>query len=280
MHQTCSLMLNLLLLLGLIPAAGVLMAQDRGQDDAATIRNSVYAFAEAYSNLTKTRDKESVLRFFSKDLTSNMFYFGINGKARVENSDFPGFNAYLDKVLRSEGLTISYKVADVLRNQVNGNVATITYVVNYEIKEDNGIWVKGNETVSMAFKKIKDEWKAVHFSVMGMEDEKLKGTCICEFFTTRDDDGELVVKTIVPAGKSYTTEFNNFKFKNIDGNKAIRSGEYMYKWMAGGQLVQLNQEGEVINELGKAENKKEAVLSIIRNSIYADNCARIKTLEK
>lgn len=254
-----------------------LYAQPAEVKDDKAIRGIIMDFAKSYSAITESRNKATVLRYFHKNMTSNMFYFGINGRSRVDNSNYEGFERYLDKILRSDQLTIKYEVQNILRGISDEDVATYTYDVNFEIKEADGIWVRGNETVSMAFRKFGDEWKAVHFTVMGIEDEKLKGTCICEIFSTLDADGEVIVKTIVPSGKSYATHFADFKFKSREGNQLIRVEDRTYQWIRSGSLSELDEAGEVAVELGKAIGKKDAILLIIQQSLYAESCAKLKT---
>ena len=119
-------------------------------------------------------------------------------------------------------------------------------------------------------------WKIVHYAILQIEDEKLKGTCLCEIFLEEGDgDGEVVTKTTIPAGRSYSKKFNNFEFRTTEAEWVIREGENSFKRRRNGELVQLKGEEEI--KLGIASSKKEAVLIILQKQLYPDSCARLKT---
>ena len=83
----------------LLLSSGQLIAQDNA-DDRKVLEDMLYEFAEAYGSLPQTKNVESVLQFFSKDATSNIFVFNISGKSRVQNyKTTVGFEAYMNKKL-------------------------------------------------------------------------------------------------------------------------------------------------------------------------------------
>ncbi|MEZ4828825.1 MAG: nuclear transport factor 2 family protein [Bacteroidia bacterium] len=252
-------------------------ARISAQSDAETekmLANQLRAFVNAYTNLPNSKNKANVLKYFSKDATSNIFVFNISGLSRVTNGDYNGFEAYLDNLLRTPGITLGYEIADLLDVEVSGNVATLVYRVNYETKIPDGIWVKGKELVSMAMEKKGDEWKIVHYTFMQVEDEKLKGTCLCELFTADGEDGEVVAKTVVPSGRSYSTKFDNMEFRTTGSDQMIKVQDKYYKRAGTGKLLLINDGEEV--EVGVSNSKRETVIMIIEN-LYKDSCARIKT---
>ncbi|TAE46895.1 MAG: hypothetical protein EAZ89_19175 [Bacteroidetes bacterium] len=231
-------------------------------------------FVQDYVSLPKTKNKQNFLKYFAKDATSNLFSYNISGSSRVSNSDYAGLDSYLDNIIRSSGITLGYEVTEKHYTYVSPNLATIVYRINYETKEENGIWVKGIETVTMALEKVGNAWLVMHYTVFQIEDEKLKGTCICELFIAETDDGEVVAKTTIPSGRSYNTKFDNFEFRTVGTEQIIRVGNASFKRKANGSLVQL--EGDEEKELSISNSKKESVLSIILNSLYKDSCTRLK----
>ncbi|MEZ4774110.1 MAG: nuclear transport factor 2 family protein [Bacteroidia bacterium] len=247
------------------------------QSDAETQKLLVAqlkAFAEAYVNLPNSKNKANVLRYFSKDATSNIFVFNISGVSRVSNGDYNGFEAYLDNLLRTPGIMLSYDIGNQVDVEVNGTVATLVYRVNYETKIPDGIWVKGKELVTMALEKKGTEWKIVHYTFMQVEDEKLKGTCLCELFTAEGEDGEVVAKTTVPSGRSYTTKFDNLEFRTTGSDQMIKVQDNYFRRAGTGKLLMVKDGEEV--EVGISNSKRETVLLVIQ-ALYKDSCARLKT---
>ena len=119
-----------------------------------------------------------------------------------------------------------------------------------------------------------EKWKIAHYTFIQMEDEKLKGTCVCELFLGEAEE-EVVAKTIVPSGKSYSTKFDSFEFRVVEGDWIIKAQDQLYKRLKTGPLYLLNDEGET--QIGVPNSKRETVLMIIGDDLYKDSCARIKT---
>ncbi len=250
-------------------------AQDNAKDKKQ-LETLVREFADTYAKLPTTKNKAAVLKYFAKDARSNIFTFNISGKSRVQNGDLSGFEAFMDNVLRSTGIEITYDIAEISNVHVSGDNGTVSYRVNYETKVPDGIWVKGSETVTLAFEKQAEDWKIVHYTIVQFEDEKLKGTCLCELFIGEADDAEVVSKTTIPSGRSYSTKFDNFEFKTIGGDWVIKVQDKVYKRLKTGAVITNTAEGEE-KQIGIANSKKETVLLIISDSLYNDSCASVKT---
>ncbi|MEM7374784.1 MAG: nuclear transport factor 2 family protein [Bacteroidota bacterium] len=233
------------------------------------------AFGKDYVNVPTTKNTESVLKYFARDAKSNLFIFGISGRARVQNSDRDGFEAFLKTIIRSSGIQLGYDIGDIHFTNTSEEIATLAYAVNYEIKEDDGIWVKGNETVTMALEKRKEGWKIVHYTILQIEDEKLKGSCLCELFTAEGPEAEVVTKTTIPSGQSYSTKFDNFEFRKSGEDQVVRVGEQTFKRMKSGEVLHLGEEEET--SLGVSSSKRETVLTILRDHLYKDSCASLRT---
>ncbi|MEO0894888.1 MAG: hypothetical protein AAFY71_00610 [Bacteroidota bacterium] len=239
------------------------------------LQTFVEDFADAYASIPQTKNKSEVLKYFSKTATSNIFVFNISGKSRVSNSTYAGFEAYLNNILRASNLSLTYNVGNIAYTHLGNKNSTLVYTVDYETKEENGIWVKGKETVTMALERMSGEWKVVHYTIMQVEDEKLKGTCLCELFVSQGDDAEVIAKTTIPEGRSYSKKFDSFEFKTIGNDKLIKVGNYVFKRTKSGELFALEADEDV--SIGVTTGQRETVLSIIRDYLYKDSCTRLKT---
>ncbi|MEL6626485.1 MAG: hypothetical protein AAFQ83_14370 [Bacteroidota bacterium] len=246
------------------------------QEIQAELQQALDKFAKAYQSLPETKDKEAVLSFFSENATSNIFVFNITGRSRVTlpSGSVRDFAGYLERIVRSGKIELTYDIQKVKYTYLSPNIATLVYVVSYETKEEDGIWVKGKETVTMALEKRAKDWKVVHYTIMQVEDEKLKGTCLCELFLSEVRGGEVVAKTTIPSGRNYETKFDNFEMRMVDKEQRITVGSKQFTRKANNELVAIEAEGE--KKIGVVENDKETVLAIIKDYLYKDSCARLK----
>ena len=249
----------------------IAQAQNAAQDEAA-IREFVNGFANAYSSLPKTRDKEAVMKYFSKDMTAEIFYFGITGKPKVSNSSYKGMEIYLDQILNSRDISILYQVKEFQGIRISGDLATVTYVVEYENRDTDGVWVKGEETVTQALRKFNNSWKSIHFTVVGFEDEKLKGTCRGEFFI--EDGGDVVVRATIPSGQNYDTHYNAFEFTPSGNDQLIRLDGEIFKWVrANHEVLRLGKGDEENTKIGEALSKKDILLLLLKGVVYPEECS-------
>jgi ketosteroid isomerase-like protein len=250
------------------------------------IKKNLTEFANAYSKLGETKDVKAVMEHMAKDVTSTLVTFNISDRGSVVNSDYEGFLSYLTKITRTEGLKINYSVKDILKNEVKGAIGVIVYVVEYEITKDKEIWSKGSETVSMVFRSENQtgDWKIAHYSVIGTEDERIKGVCSCELYksSTGINSGNYLVKTIVPSGKNYSTLVNNFEFVYENqggqgGQRTIRVGDNTYKWTQTGDIFRQNADGTQGDLVAKSHPNDEvlAIMSILKGDVYSENCTNI-----
>ena len=253
-----------------------LQAQAPPANDEEDLTAVLDSFTEAYRKLPESKDKNSVLRYVSEDLSYSIFNFNILGRSRMQEGDYQGFEGYVGYLVRTGLSTLRYDVSDVRVTHTSDKLGVLTYKVDYETKEDEGIWVKGKETVSMAMEKRDGQWRIVHYAIIQIEDEKLKGTCLCELFASSSEEGELVARTTIPTGRQYTTNFDNFEFKPVNGETLIKvkDRDEIFKRLSSGMVVVM-KDGEV-QEIGTANNKRESVGLILRDYLYKERCARLK----
>lgn len=277
-------LLRLTIILGLLSflAAPQITAQSLGQNDTeALLKQYAREFCESYSNLPTTKDPSSVLRHVSKKARSAIFYFSMADNVRNFTSSYDGFSKYMESVAKNDGMTIKYEVDEFLRVQVDSNVASTVFVVEYELQEQGGFHAKGTEIVNFAWKKqASGDWKVVYFTVMGIEDEKLRGTCLCEVFASRGQD--FVVRTTVPNGRSYNNGFHEFSTTKVGTDTYIKAPDNVYfKLTATGEVWELApdekpNQAEMVKRIGRANEVKGAILLIVKSHIYPDNCTSIK----
>jgi len=238
--------------------------------DEETLKGILQNFTTAYGKLTETKEIGSVMKYFSRELTSTLVSYDVGDHVRVLHNSYQDFADYLKKVVRAPGLGITYDVKDVLRVQVKGEIGVVVYVVNYAITRDGEKWSSGTETVTMTFKKQGSEWRIIHNTIIAVEDEKLKGTCSCEIYES--GTGDYVAKTTVPNGSQYSTALKNFDF-TLEGDVQVITVE--------GQAFTWDKERNVFakdseEKIGVAPNKEDVVLLIIKRKLYADTCTRIR----
>ncbi len=281
MKQHCYNFFKLITLFAFLFPLALLAQEDANTKAEKELEDNIYAFAKAYASIPETKDKGSVLKYFSRKFRSTIFYFSVSEKAKSQTSNYDGFNGYLDGLLLAENMLIKYDVKEIIRNHVSGDVGTTVFVVEYELNQDGGVHVKGHETVTMAWKRIDGLWQVVHFTVLGTEDEKFSGTCLCEIFASQGD--QFIVKTTVPSGRSYNTSFNEFQSRQADQETYIKTSDNtVFKlasngevWQQNGSLSSIDKLDEV-QRLGKAGGVKGALLLIIQHHIYPDNCTKIQ----
>lgn len=262
--------------------------KQKARDKAAEviIKKNLMEFAAAYSKLGETQDVKAVMNHMAKDVTSTLVTFNISDRGSVLNSDYEGFYSYLNKIVRTKGLKINYDVKDILKNEVRGAIGVIVYTVEYEITKNNEIWSKGSETVSMVFRNDMrtGDWQIAHYSVIGTEDERIKGVCSCELYksSTGVNSGNYLVKTIVPSGKNYSTMVSNFEFlyenpEGKGGERTIVVGDNSYRWTQTGDIFSLKEDGSQGDLIAKSHPNDEvlAIMSVLKYDIYSDNCTNI-----
>lgn len=251
----------------------------QAQNEEEVLKKMLYDFTDTYSEYGKLKTgKEKVLAFISKELSSTLVNYDVRDHVKITHSNFVGFSSYLDKMARAKDVVITYKVSDIIRTHVKGNIGVIVYVVESQVEKNGSLLNKGSETVTITFRKAKSGWKIIHYTVIGIEDEKLKGACLCEFFSGSSDanSSHYVVKTTVPSGRQYSTALNNFEFTRSAGDKLITVDKYTYHWTKNGE-VYVEEAGKK-SLIGKVTGviEEDVIVLIIKKHLYANNCTQVK----
>lgn len=245
------------------------------QKPEAEIERFVKDYAKAYENITKSRDKQSVLKYVSKDLFSTIIKSNVVDNFGLIQSNYADFDAYLEQLIRTDGMQVSYKIKDILRSKVRGRTGVVVCEIAVQLASKGEIWNKGTEITTFTLKKFKSGWKILNFNVVSIEQEQNKGTCLTELF--KASTGNYMVKTIVPKGNTYETNLNNFEFNPGNGIIYIsKDGENSYSWLRDGPITKLASGNAPEKVIGPAIDEYEAVLNIIKLDLYKDNCLNFK----
>lgn len=247
-----------------------IFAQDK--DESAALEKITKDYAKAYSKLSETKDKSTVLKYLDPSLTSVLIRTSIRDKVGYLRSDFDGFDKYLNQLLATPVMKINYKVTEITESFTRGNTGVVSYNVDYENIREEEIWVKGQETVTLVFRKIKGTWKIIHYTVVGFEDEKFKGPCLCELFAS---SANFVAKTTIPQGKGYTTENLTFSFTVMDNKQVILLNQKPYLWESNGNVWELDENNKPARGIGLASERPEAVYLIVKDR-FKEPCASFK----
>ena len=246
------------------------------QKPEAEIEQYVKDYAKAYENITKSRDKLTILEFVSKDLFSTIIKSNVVDEFGLIQSSYADFDAYLEQILRTDGMEVNYEVKDVLRSKVRGRTGVVVCEIGVQVSSRGEIWNKGTELTTFVLKKYKDSWKILSFNVVNLEEEQNKGTCLTQIF--KATSGSYMVKTIIPKGETYKTNINNFEFNPGNGIIYIKlDGENSYSWLRDGPLTKVAQGNQPEKVIGSAIDEYQAVLNIIKLDLYAENCLNFKT---
>jgi hypothetical protein len=252
--------------------------------EEAELRTIFGEFINAYATLETHKDKFSVLKHMAKEVQSTIIFFYVGGRANTIVGDYAGFSTFMDKLINTQGLSIKYEVVKVPRIYVSGGRGVVVYVVEYDVQKNGSSWSKGNETVTLTYKKIGGEWKILQYSIVNIEDEKLRGACICELYG--DGTGDYVAKTTIPNGRTYDTDLNTFEFTKIGEDRIIKTAKGAYRWDKDGTVFLRESALPGVNAketfLGKAAtfDKKDVLTMILKKHIYVETCTEIKINEK
>lgn len=246
------------------------------QRPEAEIEQFIKDYTKAYENITKTRDKQSILNYVSKDLFSTIIKSNVVDDFGLIQSSYADLDSYLEQILRTEGINVNYSVKEILRSKVRGKSGVVVCEIAVQISAQGEIWNKGTELTTFVLKKFKTGWKILNFNVVSLEEEQNKGTCLAEVF--KASSGRYMVKTVVPKGKTYESNINNFEFNPANGIVYISlDGENSYSWFRDGPITRLAS-GDLPEEvIGQAIDEYQAVLNIIKLDLYKANCLNFKS---
>jgi len=245
------------------------------QKPEAEIERFVKDYAKAYENITKSRDKQSVLKYVSKDLFSTIIKSNVVDNFGLIQSSYADFDGYLEQLIRTEGMQVTYSVKSILRSKVRGRTGVVVAEINVQTASKGEVWNKGTEITTFTMKQFKSGWKILNFNVVSLEEEQNKGTCLTELF--KASTGNYMVRTIVPKGDTYEQNVNNFEFNPGNGIVYISlDGENSYSWLRDGPITKLASGNQAATVVAHAIDEYDAVLTIVKEDLYKNNCTNFK----
>jgi hypothetical protein len=290
--------------------------QKKFTPEEEVLKKHIFAFGEVYSNFGKVKEREKVTTYMDKDVIATLITTDINNKVTSFESDFAGFENHLKGILVKEGLHIDYKINNIPRAFVSGEIGVVIYEATYKQEQNAETWSSGDETVALTLKKNKEnQWKIIHYTTIAFENTKFKGQCFCS--VKEGESGTNLVKqyqtaTAAPAGKGYSSFSHDFKFTAKDQDKIIEvtqkiekqtqvkvgkktetkvetmTEDYTFFLTFAGELYLLKGKkpttGEMIdtqepkkeNAIAVAPNKEEAMMQIIQKYLMPSTCTSIK----
>lgn len=258
---------------------------------ADTLNNLTKEFISTYNNFSKTLDKESVLKYMDKSVSALLTNTNISKNVLKFKSDYKGFEDYLDKLKEAtqRGIILGYRLTGIIRTYVNGDMGVVTYTADYDIHRQKKMWAKGTETVTLAFKRQKEEWKIIHYTTATIEDHKFVGECYCEYAELPNNSFE--TNTMIPAGKGYEEKKSKVFFEEVNEGdvriRKVRVDDRIYRWELSSELftgaapqtattVSSGTSGLSIQSLGKSRTKQEVLEKVILH-YFQENCQEIKS---
>ncbi len=247
----------------------------RAQKPETEIERVVRDFAQAYQNLARSRDAETVLKYVSKDLKSTILKSNVMENFGLIHSNYNDFQYHLKQIIDTDGMSIKYNIKNIYKSKVQGPTGVVVCEINVEVSSRGAIWNKGTEITTFVLKKEDDGWKIMHFFVVGLEDEQTKGICMLEVFES--SLGDFVIKTIIPKGNEYESKLNTIDFSQGKKQLYIKANnDITYRWDEDGTINRLNKEDSSTKTIGKTKDKSGAAMLIITKDLYAGNCTEFK----
>ncbi|MCC5945537.1 MAG: hypothetical protein JJT94_11435 [Bernardetiaceae bacterium] len=275
---------NFLIALGLIILLNspfVLFAQEDEkalEAERKAISEVVRGFTKAFSEVSETGDKTSVLKYFDPNFTSDLTYVRIGDVVRNTSGNYERLNAQLENLINSKDMKVTYEIQEITKHSIKSTIAVVPFINNFEVRQGDDLLMVGSQIFTFTMRKTGGEWRVVHYAVTEIEDQRHKGACICELFEEQKRNVDMVSKTTFPSGSDYKTELDEFAFRRVENGTLIllRTGKNTYYLWDRNKVVHVLDENEKpVKELGKAKDSSEAVLLILQGHIYADNCLRI-----
>jgi len=245
--------------------------QDLSAQDKAGAEQTVRSFTKAYENITRSKDPEQVLQYVSKDLFSTIINSSVADNFGLIRSTYQDFASYLTSLSKTDNLSVTYNIAEILKTNVRGKSGVVVCDINYEFKKGNVIQRKGREATTFVLRHGRDGWKIINFNVVNIEEELNIGQCVCEAYVA--STGNYITKTTVPAGDSYEKKIDEFQINRGQGIYYISVGDMEYTWIRDGDIKRVDRDSNKEIVVGTAVDELEAVLTIVQNDLYNSVCS-------
>ncbi|NMM48204.1 hypothetical protein [Marinigracilibium pacificum] len=130
---------------------------------------------QGYSELNKTKDPNSVLKYFTPRHSTNEVTINVQNLPSVKKHDTNNFKDHLQFLAEIEGLKIKMGTPYFKNIYVQGNIFNAYYVADLLVEKDGGLVEKAVLIASVSGQKNGNEWRIGNFSWMKFDKyDKLK----------------------------------------------------------------------------------------------------------
>ncbi|MEH0158333.1 hypothetical protein V6R21_30030 [Limibacter armeniacum] len=215
----------------------------------------------------------------SSDVSKRLDYIDPNCKinyvlVRLNGNIGTQTYTYDDLVKRAEYNRINNLSFKTSIKSVNTHTAAdasiCEYTREFEIFKGEEKIAENTQVITAVLKKVNDDWKIVQMNISELEQNKEKGTCLCEVYGGPQD--EYIVKAIIPAGDHYETQMDNYTLSGNDGDKVIKTAKG--KYLLRNNEVFMMENEKAVKSLGNATKDEEAFLLILKQQ-YSQQCSNI-----
>ncbi len=240
------------------------------QQDKEALEKLILESTKALSDYHKKKNKSAVLKHFHERMLIDFTYISIAGKVNNERIDYNEFAAHLDEI--SHGKMGFTHDVEIMRTYITGDIGVVSLTEDYEMKYNGEVLNKGSQLITTTAKKFGNEWKIIRMTVIEVENEKLKGTCLCEIFSGNGPKGEMIAKVTSPGGKNYNSDMFNFSFSKENKVKTLVTMEdTKYTWENSFSLWTVDADGNKVKQVGQAASEGD-VIKLLVSKKFTDHC--------
>lgn len=222
--------------------------------------------------LNKNKNIKNVTIFLSRDFVHTNTYVGLTGRSSRREGNFLDYKNSLKGLISNEDVDINLKISKVNSIVEDEAFGTISATLSMQLSINQKDLEKNEFTITMtAIKDKLGKWKFIQSDAIRTLSERVAGSCVCYFYERKDD---FVTELIYPNGFDFVRILNDFKFRTYDGKRVVKTGYKQFEWSKDGSMKQLHSEGEEVELLETAADKKAAALSIL-SSLYNYECTEI-----
>lgn len=246
------------------------------------VKETVNDMLKAYSGIPKTKNIEPFLAFFDKSYTTNRVRINVNSEIEFFNNDILNLEKLLGILKNTPNFEIEYKMGKVFKVWATETTAYIMFEAVFNTRRDNQDYVSGEEMQTYFFKRVNDKWKVIGAQSIQIRENVNRFTCDCHIYKSTASEDTYMATTEIPEGTVFSKKLNTFTFeKTNSGFRMVDVDGQKYSWDSDGTIrlmvKGMNQEkGEMV---GKADKPVEAMMQIIKNSLYPKNCSAVKVVK-
>ena len=241
-------------------------------NEVDSIKKTIYALANDYMNLGKTRDVQSVLKYYTADYTADRASYKITGKLERDNGDVNSLRKVLLRLSVLENPIIRYDIKDLYKVGIAGGYGYAVYFADFTASNGDKLVARGSEIQMLLLRKENGKWKVAISDILNLVVEQEKGNCGCAIFS--GSPNEYLTKVQRPNGRQYDEALDNFLFRQTpNGNwKVIVNGEDSYTWLTQKDLYFAYGDKQNQRLLGREMSQKGIVYLILKEDLYKNNC--------